>query len=178
MTQDLNVMGKSAPDAKASFAPVADAQTRVLVLGSLPGDVSLLRSEYYAHPRNQFWRLMSGVVGIDLLEQPYGARLAALLSAGVGLWDVVHSAERVGSLDANIRAHRPNALEALAVGLPSLRVLAFNGAKAFEIGRKQLTSGRALELISLPSSSPAHAIPFERKEVQWRRLTAYLVAGA
>lgn len=160
---------------KTSFAPVADARTRVLILGSLPGEVSLSRSEYYAHPRNQFWRLMEAVIGVALVGFPYEARLAGLLSAGVGLWDVVHMAERAGSLDASIRNHRVNALRGLAADLPSLRVLAFNGGAAFKLGGAQFGPDADVGLIPLPSSSPAYAaMPFERKLAEWRRLTPYL----
>ena len=88
---------------KRSFAPVVDANTRILVLGSLPGEASLRAAQYYANPRNQFWRLMEPVVEGPLTDLPYEARLATLLSAGVGLWDVIRSANRAGSLDADIR---------------------------------------------------------------------------
>src|SRR3954447_19874076 len=88
---------------KRSFAPVADSNTRVLVLGSLPGEESLARRQYYAHPRNHFWRLVGAVIGADLVPLPYEARLEALLAAGIGLWDTVGSATRRGSLDGAIR---------------------------------------------------------------------------
>jgi TDG/mug DNA glycosylase family protein len=160
---------------KSSFPPVTDARTRVLVLGSLPGEVSLAQAQYYANPRNQFWRLMEDVTGLALVGLDYDARLLALKSARVGLWDVIQSAERSGSLDAAIRAHRPNALAAFTATLPDLRAVAFNGAKAAEIGRKALAGGRfGGELITLPSSSPAHAVPFESKRAPWLRLRDYL----
>jgi double-stranded uracil-DNA glycosylase len=168
-------MAPSVPVAsKASFAAVADSQTRVLLLGSLPGEISLARAEYYAHPRNQFWRLMQTVIETPLDGLPYRTRLATLLAAGVGLWDVIQSAERVGSLDANIRDHRPNTLAAFAATLPALRAIGFNGGKAWEIGRKALGADGGYELIALPSSSPAHTMAFERKQAAWARLGAFL----
>ena len=88
----------------AAFAPVVDAGVRVLVLGSLPGAESLRQRQYYAHPRNAFWRLIGAVAGRDLAALPYPARLAALVEARIGLWDVIATAERPGSLDAAIRA--------------------------------------------------------------------------
>ena len=159
---------------KSSFAPVADAGTRLMILGSLPGDASLARSQYYAHPQNQFWRLAGAVIGADLQALDYAARLAALRAAGVGLWDVVRSARRAGSLDTAIRDHQPNALSEFAATLPLLRAVAFNGGKASAIGRRQLSASPPWALISLPSSSPAHTMAFGRKEAQWLTLRQYL----
>ncbi len=159
---------------KFSFAPVTGSQTRVLILGSLPGELSLERGQYYANPRNQFWRLVGHTISIDLAESTYDQRLEALLAHGIGLWDVVGSAERVGSLDADIRNHTPNALVALVSGLPNIRALAFNGGTAFAVGRRQFQEVAEPRLIALPSSSPAHTMPFERKAAAWRQLSSYL----
>jgi hypoxanthine-DNA glycosylase len=163
---------------KASFPPVADSRTRVLVLGSLPGEISLRQGQYYANARNQFWRLITAVTGVEFDGRPYRDRLAALLEVGVGLWDVVRSADRIGSLDANIRGHSPNDLDALARRLPALRAIAFNGGTAAKIGRRHLGLAYRLPLIDLPSSSPAHAIAFERKEGEWVRLKPFLQGEA
>jgi hypoxanthine-DNA glycosylase len=160
--------------AKSSFPPVADAHTRLLVLGSLPGEISLAKAQYYANPRNQFWLLMTAVTGVELAALPYEARLAALLDVGVGLWDVIQSAVRAGSLDANIRDHQPNALADFCASLPSLRAVAFNGGKASMIGRQRLVGAQGLELVSLPSSSPAHTLPLARKQAAWIGLRAFL----
>jgi TDG/mug DNA glycosylase family protein len=159
--------------AKASFPPEAGPATRLLILGSLPGEVSLARQQYYAHPQNQFWRLMGAVIGADLAGLPYPERLAALAQAGVGLWDVVKSARRVGSLDAQIRGHAPNALAELAARLPALQAIAFNGEKAWKIGSPQFAGDGPLKLIRLPSSSPAHTLAFDRKRDAWLALRAF-----
>lgn len=161
-------------DRKASFAPVADERTRLLVLGSLPGEQSLAAAQYYANPQNQFWRLMQAVTGCPLLSLPYDERLEVLLAAGVGLWDVVGSALRPGSLDAAIRDHQPNALPELCANLPALRAVAFNGGKSAKLGMKILADRADLALIALPSSSPAHAVRFERKREAWTALSPYL----
>lgn len=156
------------------FAPVIRSDTRLLVLGSLPGVVSLAQQRYYAHPQNQFWRLIGAVIGKDLVPLAYEARLAALLEAGIGLWDTVASATRPGSLDADIRLHEASDLAGLIADLPRLRAIAFNGATSARIGRRQLGDAR-LALIDLPSSSPAYAsLPFERKREAWLMLRAYL----
>ncbi len=161
-------------EVKRSFPPVADARTRLLVLGSLPGEESLARSQYYANPRNHFWRLIGAVTGVDLAALPYDARLQALLEARVGLWDTVAAATRRGSLDGAIRDHRTNDLAQLAGRLPELRAVGFNGGKSAALGMTQLASRPDLALIALPSSSPAYTRPFEEKLGQWMKLAAYL----
>ncbi len=159
---------------KRSFPAVVDEQTRLLVLGSLPGEVSLAQGRYYAHPQNQFWRLIGAVIGADLARLDYPDRLRALLAAHVGLWDVVESAARTGSLDSDIRLHSANRLVELAAELPNLRAIGFNGGRSAAIGRKQLAAARGIELIDLPSSSPAYTLNFEQKKQQWLRLRDWL----
>jgi hypoxanthine-DNA glycosylase len=157
------------------FAPVIRADTRLLVLGSLPGAVSLARGQYYANPQNQFWRLIGAVIGRELVPLGYDERLAALLEAQVGLWDTVGSATREGSLDADIRLHQASELAELAATLPALRAMAFNGTTSARIGRRQLAGVPGLALVDLPSSSPAYAsLPIERKRKAWLGLRAYL----
>ncbi len=152
---------------KAGFEPVVDATTRLLILGSLPGDASLRAAQYYGHPQNAFWRLIGGVIGRELSALPYQDRLAALKAAGVGLWDVVASAERPGSLDAAIRRPEAADLRGLVAGLPELRAVAFNGGTAARLGRALLADETRVALIDLPSSSPAHARPFAEKAAAW-----------
>ena len=158
---------------KRSFAPVVDRETRLLLLGSLPGEESLARSEYYGNPRNHFWRLVGALLEADLAALDYPERLQALLDARVGLWDVVASAKREGSLDGAIRAHRPNPLAELAARLPHLRAVGFNGSTSARIGMKAL-AGTALELVPLPSSSPAYTLPLEAKQAVWLQLRRFL----
>ena len=157
------------------FAPVTRPDSRILVLGSLPGAASLAAERYYAHPQNQFWRLIGAVIDRDLVPLPYEERLTALLEAGIGLWDTVAAATRKGSLDADIRLHAASDLEALAATLPALRAIGFNGATAARIGRAQLAGVPGAALIDLPSSSPAYAsLPFAAKRDAWLKLRAYL----
>ncbi len=164
-----------APDlVKRSFGPVADERTRLLVLGSLPGEESLARAQYYANPRNHFWRLIGAVIEADLAASPYEQRLDRLLQARIGLWDSVGSATREGSLDGNIRLQSANALRELAGGLPELRAIGFNGGTSARIGMKQLGEDPPWALLPLPSSSPAYTLPFERKREAWLRLRDFL----
>jgi TDG/mug DNA glycosylase family protein len=159
---------------KAGFDPIVDANTRLLILGSLPGDASLRAAQYYGHPRNAFWRLIGSVIGRDLAALPYEDRLAALKTAGVGLWDVVASAERPGSLDAAIRRPEAADLRGLVRTLPILRAVAFNGGTAARLGRTVLAGATEAVLIDLPSSSPAHARAFEQKAAAWSALARWL----
>jgi hypoxanthine-DNA glycosylase len=160
---------------KRSFPPVVDNNTRLLVLGSLPGEASLAAQRYYAHPRNLFWRLMGLVIGEDLERLDYDARLAMLLRHRVGLWDVVAEAHREGSLDAAIRDAAENDLLALVKSLPNLRAVAFNGATSAKVGMRQLESvADRLTLVRLPSSSPAYAGRWDIKVEAWTALRALI----
>lgn len=156
---------------KHGFAPVVDADTRLLVLGSLPGDASLAQDQYYAHRQNQFWRLMSAVIEVDLPPLAYAARLAALLEHGVGLWDVVARAQRDGSLDSGIRNHVHNDLPGLLAGLPRVNTIAFNGGTAARLGTRLLQGcAGQYRMITLPSSSAAHTLAFAEKSARWTAL--------
>lgn len=156
----------------ASFAPHVAPDTRLLILGSLPGARSLAERRYYAHPTNQFWRLLGEVVDQPLATMPYDDRLASLHEAKVGLWDVIRSAERQTSSDSLIREAEPHDLAALIAGLPDLSMIAFNGGKAAAIGRKQLPPLGGIAVVDLPSSSAAHTIGFAAKLERWLTLKA------
>jgi hypoxanthine-DNA glycosylase len=152
-----------------------NAEVRLLVLGSLPGEKSLAAGRYYANPHNQFWKLISAAIGRDLEVLDYDARLSALLDAHVGLWDVVASARRAGSTDAAIQDLTANDLAALAATLPELRAIAFNGGTALKHGVRQL--GAAAEhyaIVPLPSSSPLHTVGLAAKLPAWTALADWL----
>jgi hypoxanthine-DNA glycosylase len=161
---------------KRCFPPVVDQRTRVLVLGSLPGEISLAHNQYYAHKQNRFWVLVGDVIERDLVGLEYAERLRTLLEHRIGLWDVVAEARRTGSLDSNIRDHESNDLIALIASLPDLAAIAFNGGTAAKIGERVL--GERIEkyrILKLPSSSPAHAsVPYSVKLAAWRELRDWL----
>ncbi|CAN5330690.1 DNA-deoxyinosine glycosylase [soil metagenome] len=160
---------------KRAFAPFADDRTTLLILGTLPGDASLKAAQYYAHPQNGFWRLVGGAIGRDLHAMAYPDRVEALRAAGIGLWDVIASAERQGSLDAAIRSPEAADLRGLIAGLPNLKAVAFNGATAAKRGRRILADAPGLTLIDLPSSSPAHATrSLSEKAESWAILKTFL----
>jgi len=153
----------------ACLAPVIDRQTRILILGSFPGAASLAAQQYYAHPRNQFWRLLSALTGENLAALPYAERLPRLLAHGFGLWDVYGACERVGSLDANIRNAEANDFTLLRQRCPILRRIGFNGKTSGRFAAQFAAAG--FETVVLPSSSPAYAVcSFDEKLSVWRDL--------
>ena len=163
------------PVRHASFAPHVAPDTRLLILGSLPGARSLAERQYYAHPTNQFWRLVGVVIGQPLAELDYDARLAALRIAKIGLWDVIRTAERRSSSDSDIREADPHDLASLVARLPELRMVAFNGATAATIGRRRLSAMVDIAFVDLPSSSAANTSRFAEKQEQWLQLRQALI---
>lgn len=160
-------------DTLEGLPPLIGPSPRVLVLGSMPGGESLARREYYAHPRNDFWRIVEDALGVPRALH-YTARVAALNHAGIALWDVLAECRRRGSLDAAIarEGQRPNDIPRLLNEHPGIRRIAFNGIfaeRSFHavIGSDALP--QALECRRLPSTSPANAsIPYPRKLEQWQ----------
>ena len=156
---------------KFGLPPIARSDARLFILGSLPGDASLAAQRYYAHPTNQFWRLLGLAIGEDLQVLAYQDRLERLADRRIGLWDVIASATRRGSLDQAIREAEHNRIEHLLHDFPDLAAIAFNGSTAAAAGRMLI--GRAAEqlhLIDLPSSSAANTTPFDTKASRWSTL--------
>ncbi|QNK65301.1 DNA-deoxyinosine glycosylase [Variovorax sp. PAMC26660] len=168
-------MNPSAAPAAASplltgLAPIVSPATVVLILGSLPGVKSLAQQQYYAHPKNQFWKILQAVwpenplpLGVD----SYSKRCGWLLDRGLGVWDVYGACEREGSLDSAIRA--PVANDIAGLHLPRLAAIAHNGGESSKHARHTRTLG--VPVYSLPSTSPANASwSFERKLAAWREV--------
>lgn len=159
---------------KFGLPPVARPDARLFILGSLPGDASLAARRYYAHPTNQFWRLLGAAIGEELQSLDYDRRLERLTQRHVGLWDVIASASRSGSLDQAIRDAEHNQLEHLLHDFPELRAVAFNGSTSSRIGRGLIGRlPRQLVLLDLPSSSAANTRPFAEKAEAWSRLAQF-----
>lgn len=149
------------------LAPVIDRRARVLILGSFPSTASLAAGQYYAHPQNQFWRVLSAVLGQELAALPYAARLRAVKAAGIGIWDIYAACERDGSLDSAIREAEANDIAGLRKSAPALRRICFNGRTAARRLREMEALG--YEAVVLPSTSPAHAgMSFAEKLARWR----------
>ena len=151
------------------LAPVIDAETRILILGSFPGAASLAAQQYYAHPRNQFWKLVGALIGEDLYGLSYAERLPRLLRHGIGLWDVLAACEREGSLDSSIRKPAANDFDRLRHLCPQLETVGFNGQASGKFAPQ--FAGAGYRTVVLPSSSPAHmAMSFDQKLAVWRQL--------
>ena len=161
-------------EVRTGLAPIARSDARLLILGSLPGERSLAERRYYAHPTNQFWRLLGSAIGEELAALPYEERLERLHQRRIGLWDVIGSARRSGSLDQAIRDAVHNPIADLPVRFPELQAIAFNGGKASKDGRRLVGTGLgAIELIDLPSSSAANTTRFVDKACAWAVLGRY-----
>ena len=171
MTQNLPLDPAVESPRLHGLAPVADARTRVLVLGSFPSKASLQAGAYYAHPRNQFWPLLSVLFDVDLRAMDYARRLDEVRARGLGIWDVYASCQREGSLDSDIVAAQPNDLPALVARLARLEAIVHNGGESARSMR--LTRGLCPETERLPSTSPANASwSFARKVAAWRAVFA------
>ena len=149
-----------------------DRNARVLILGSFPGEASLAAAEYYAHPRNHFWPLLGTVIGEPLAELPYRRRLEALRRRGIGLWDVIVSCERRGSLDGAIRNAEHGEVDRVQHAAPRLELVCFNGRTAARREHAWREAGYATRV--LPSSSPAYTRPFAEKLAQWKAIGEFL----
>jgi len=160
---------------KYGLAPMAGKDARLFILGSLPGDASLSAQRYYAHPTNQFWRLLGHAIGEDLQPRDYADRLDRLAARQIGLWDVIGSASRKGSLDQAIRDAEHNRIGHLLQDFPALRAIAFNGSTAASIGRRLIGGAPSgIALLDLPSSSAANTRKFEDKALAWAALANFL----
>jgi double-stranded uracil-DNA glycosylase len=160
----------TAAPAKRSFPPIVDESARVLVLGTLPGEESLRRQQYYAHPRNLFWPILFALFGASPMAD-YAAKLAFAKAQRVALWDVCMAGEREASADATIRREIPNAIDRLLDAHPQIRAVAFNGGGARRLYDRHFPRRPAVTYLAMPSTSPAHArLDFTAKLGQWSAL--------
>jgi hypoxanthine-DNA glycosylase len=157
---------------KRGLPPVLGRDTRVLILGSFPGEASLAAGQYYAHPRNHFWPLIGALTATPLATMPYRERLAALRAHGIGLWDVYVACSRRGSLDGAIRDAERGEMSRVRRAAPALRLVCFNGQTAARALPSWRSAGYAT--LALPSSSPAYTRPFSEKLARWREIGDFL----
>jgi hypoxanthine-DNA glycosylase len=151
-----------------SFPPIVDDQTELLILGSMPGETSLLHQHYYAHPRNRFWKVMEYVIG-QALPSSNEERINMLLKNRIGLWNVLHSAERQGSLDSAIRNAKPNQVPEFLAAHRTIKTIAFNGLQVQTLFKKYNTLDPSMRYIPLPATSPANArISLEMLKQTWK----------
>lgn len=159
-------------NAVTCFSPIADQSARVLVLGSMPGVLSLEANQYYAHPRNAFWQIMSSIYGFSD-ELPYESRVEKLKASGVAIWDVLQSCIRIGSLDSAIEkgSRVANDFQSFFKQHPHIKLVGFNGAeaeKSFVTYVLPNLDVSGITFARLPSSSPAHAVSLQKKIAAWR----------
>lgn len=157
-------------NAKRSFPPIANKDTEILILGTMPGEKSLLLQEYYAHPGNKFWKILSAT-NKEPLPSTYKEKQAFLLKNKLGIWDVAHTADRKGSLDSAIQNEVPNDIPGFIKSHFKLKVIAFNGAKAESLFDKYFDRSGNITYVSLPSSSPANTgFSFEALCERWEKI--------
>jgi double-stranded uracil-DNA glycosylase len=164
------------PGVKRGLAPVIARDTRVLILGSFPGEASLAAQQYYAHPRNHFWPLIGAILGVAITEMPYRRRLSTLRDHRIGLWDVIVACERHGSLDGAIRNAEHGEIERVRRVASRLELVCFNGKTAARALPAWRAAGYAT--LVLPSSSPAYTRPFAEKLAAWQAVLGTLSAVA
>jgi len=160
----------------AGFAPVANPDARILILGTLPGIASLKQQQYYAHPQNAFWRILEQLFNIPA-HSPYHVRCQSAQNHGLAIWDVCHSAQRMGSLDSNIQSDSivANHIHQLLAACPHIRLIALNGQAAAQLFKKHIRPAPEIETVILPSTSPANArLRFEQKLARWDILKQHL----
>ena len=154
------------------LAPVVASGARVLILGSFPSEASLAARQYYAHPRNHFWRILGAVLHEPLAELPYAERLERVKAHRVAIWDTIVACERPGSLDASIRNAEHGEVRRIRRVAPDLRGVCFNGQTAARA--RPVWDEAGYETIVMPSTSPAYTLPIERKLAAWQALARML----
>lgn len=150
---------------KQGFPAVADENTEILILGSLPGDVSIRKHQYYGHPGNDFWRLLGNIIGEDLQGMGYQKRLDTLKRNNIGLWDVFKAGKREGSEDSKIKNQEINQFSILKEIAPNLKLILFNGKKSGEY--EPILRAMGYETKALPSSSGANRRFLKNRKSEW-----------
>ena len=157
-------------DFKKSFDPISNEQTTVLILGTMPGDKSFEIAEYYGNSRNRFWNIIAKITGNNI-PLTYEEKKSLLIKTKIGIWDVVHKANRLGSLDSAIKDEEPNDLNSFVAKHKYLKIIAFNGVKSKALFDKYFERKNGIKYIILPSSSPANtSAGFEYLCKQWSQL--------
>ncbi|MDP2455047.1 MULTISPECIES: DNA-deoxyinosine glycosylase [unclassified Kaistella] len=157
----------------SSFPPLISEDSKVLILGSVPGIKSLEMQEYYAHPQNKFWRIL-----FELFEEEfttdYSVKIKLLKKYKIGVWDVIDSCDRKGSLDTQIKNENYHNILKLLEDFPSIKVLFCNGQKSFKTLNKIIPNDLEIPIFVLPSTSPAYTIPYDKKLQEWSVIKSYL----
>jgi hypoxanthine-DNA glycosylase len=150
---------------KQGFPAVVDENTEILIFGSLPGDVSIRKHQYYGHPGNDFWRLLGNIIGEDLQNMSYQNRLETLKRNKIGLWDIFKAGKRKGSEDTKIKDEEINRFSVLKDMAPNLKLVLFNGKKSGEY--EPIIKAMGYETNVLPSSSGANRRSLNSRKSEW-----------
>jgi len=157
----------------SSFSPIIDKDSKILILGSIPGIKSLEKQQYYGHPQNKFWKIIFELFREEFTED-YDQRIAVLKKNHVALWDVIDSCERKGSLDSEIKNEEANQIPELLEQYPNIQAIFCNGGKSYKNLQKILGKNFRIPIYLLPSTSPLHTISFEKKLEDWKKILEYL----
>ncbi len=160
------------PPRRRGLPPVLAPDTRVLILGSFPGEASLAARAYYAHPRNHFWPILAAITGEPLTTLPYRERLARLKAHRIGVWDTIVACARVGSLDTAIRDATHGEMARVRRAAPAVELVCFNGRTAGRAAPRWRAHGYATR--TLPSTSPAYTRPLAEKLAAWATIADHL----
>ncbi|MDQ1161538.1 hypoxanthine-DNA glycosylase [Chryseobacterium sp. SORGH_AS 447] len=160
-------------DRISSFPPIIDRSSRILILGSIPGVKSLEKQQYYAHPQNKFWKIIFELLNEDFTDD-YSKKIEVIKKHHIGLWDVIDSCERKGSLDSEIRNEEANRIEELLENHSNIKAIFCNGGKSFKNLQKILGKNYKIPVFLLPSTSPLHTVFFEKKLEEWKKIKSYL----
>lgn len=157
-----------------SFPPIISKDSKILILGSVPGAKSLEMKQYYAHPQNKFWDIIFSLTN-EKPTKDYSEKIEILKRHTIALWDVIDSCERSGSADSEIRNEINNDVKMLLKKFPQIKAVFCNGQKSFRNLNKILQKDiLKIPVILLPSTSPLHTISYEIKLEAWKQIKQYL----
>ena len=150
-----------------SFPPFVNSQTKILILGTMPGIASLEKQEYYAHKRNHFWKIMYTLLDNLPISEIFEEKIQLLQANNIGLWDVLENCERKGSLDIHIKNQKENDFETLFKEFPGISKIVFNGKESHKYFLKKFGQIKGITYYVMPSTSPANTMCFEKKLKIW-----------
>ena len=157
----------------SSFPPIIDRESKILILGSIPGVKSLEMQQYYAHPQNLFWKIIFHLFNEDFTTN-YDEKINILKRNKIALWDVIDTCERKGSLDSTIRNEEANDIRQLIKNHPNIKAIFCNGQKSFKNLQKIIQKEEGIPIFVLPSTSPLYTISFEKKLAEWNVIKSVL----
>lgn len=150
-----------------SFPPIVDKNAETLILGTMPGAMSLAKREYYAHRQNAFWKIIYALFETLPVAENFDEKVKLLQQNNIALWDVLENCEREGSLDINIKNHKENDILGLLKTYPKIRTIVFNGKESEKYFLRKFGPIEGIRFFQMPSTSPANTMNFEAKLQSW-----------